>query len=135
MRDCKTKYHNYLVYSTRPKESTKTYLIHVDVYEKNKSLTYRGSLLLPVHRLAFIVDIPRKNDKTQSCSNNPCYHGKCIRYSNIREETTFCQCEQGWTGPYCNIQFNCTCSSYSICIDRSANNQSICVYPLHKFGF
>ena len=91
MRDCKIKFNIYLLYSTRPKNSTKNYSIHIDIYEKI-SLTYRGSLLfpinfsfLPVHRLAFIVDIPRNNDNIQNCSNNQCIHGKCIKYSNNPE--------------------------------------------------
>jgi len=141
VRDCAKKYTDYLVYSSRPKDPTKTYSIHIDIYEKKKLLIYRGSLLfpiqfpfLPVHRLAFIVDIPRKSANIYSCSNNPCYHGKCIRYSNIENETTFCQCQDGWIGRYCNIKLKCTCSSDSICIGISANNQSICVCPLNKFG-
>ena len=91
VRHCKTKFNIYLLYSTRPKNSTKHYAIHIDFYEK-VSLTYRGSVLLPVtfpflpvHRLAFIVDIPRSDDKTQSCSNDQCIHGKCIKYSNNPE--------------------------------------------------
>ena len=141
VRDCQNKYGFYLVYSTRPKDPTKTYSIHIDFYEKNTTLTYRGSLLypiefpfLPVHRLALLVYIPKKSDKTQSCSKDRCYHGKCIRYSNTLDETIFCQCEPGWSGRYCHIQFNCTCSLDSICIGKSANKQSICVCPINKFG-
>jgi hypothetical protein len=141
MRDCQNKYGFYLVYSIRPKDSTKNYSIHIDIYEKNTTLTYRGSLLypiqftfLPVHRLPFLVDIPRKNDKPQNCSKNLCYHGRCISYLNTSEEITFCQCEKGWRGRYCHIQFNCTCSSDSECIGISANHQSICICPINKFG-
>ena len=93
---------------------------------KKISLDYRGSLLfpvnfpfLPVHRLAFIVDIPRNNDKTQNCSNDQCIHGKCIKYSNNPENITFCQCDQGWSGQYCTIQHTCICSSDSLCIGIS----------------
>ncbi len=59
---------------------------------------------LPVHRLAFIVDIPRSEEKTQTCSNNQCVHKKCINYSNNPENVAFCQCDQGWSGRYCTIQ-------------------------------
>ncbi|CAF5093305.1 unnamed protein product, partial [Rotaria sp. Silwood1] len=64
IRDCKSKFNFYLLYSTRPKNQTKTYVIHIDIYEK-LSLSYRGSLLfpmkfpfLPVHRLSLIAVIP-----------------------------------------------------------------------------
>jgi hypothetical protein len=141
LRDCKNKYDIYLVYSTRPKDPTKNYSIHIDIYEK-ESLIYRGSLLLPiifsflpVHRLAFFVDIPQKNDKTQSCSNDQCIHGKCIRYSNNPAQTaSFCQCDKGWSGQYCTIQHTCMCSFDSLCIGISPNNRSLCVCPVNKFG-
>jgi len=81
------------------------------------SLKYRGSVLLtvtfpflPVQRLPFIVNIPRSDDHTQTCSNAQCVHGKCIKYSNNPDNLTFCQCDQGWSGKYCNIQHNCQCS-------------------------
>lgn len=141
IRDCENKYEFYLVYSTRPKDPKKNYSIHIDFYEKNQSLTYRGSLLLPiqfrflpVHRLGFVVYIPKRSNHIRSCSTNRCVHGKCIAYSNTYEETIFCQCDFGWTGRYCHIEFNCTCSSDSICIGITANRQSICVCPIHKFG-
>jgi hypothetical protein len=80
MKDSKTKYNIYLLYSTRPKNPNKHYAIHIDFYEKF-SLSYRGSVLLPVnfpflpvHRLAFFVDIPRIYDKTRICSNDHCVH-------------------------------------------------------------
>ncbi len=140
-RDCKTKFNRYLLYSTRPKDSTKNYSIHIDIYEK-VSLIYRGSLLfpinfpfLPVHRLSFLVDIPSIDNTIQSCSNDQCVHGKCIRYSNNLQGLTFCQCDQGWSGRYCTIPHSCMCSSDSLCIGVSANNnRSICVCPMNKFG-
>jgi hypothetical protein len=140
VKDCKTKFNIYLLYSTRPKNLTKNYGIHIDFYEKI-SLNYRGSLLfpvnfqfLPVQRIALIVDIPRSNDKTQICSNKQCIHGKCIKYSNNPSNLTFCQCDSGWSGKYCNIQHTCSCSSDSLCIGISSNNRSICVCPINKFG-
>ncbi len=141
MRDCQHKFSIYLLYSTRPKNLTKTYSIHIDIYEK-VSLDYRGSLLLPVtfpflpfQRLAFVVDIPRTdNNNDQSCLNDKCIHGKCIKYSNKPENESFCQCNQGWSGRYCTIQYNSTCSSDSLCIGISAINRSICVCPMNKFG-
>ncbi|CAF3237514.1 unnamed protein product [Rotaria sp. Silwood2] len=140
IRDCKIKFNIYLLYSNRPKNLTNNYAIHIDIYEK-ASLTYRGSLLfpitfpfLPVYRLAFIADIPRNDKNIESCSNPRCIHGKCIRYSNNLQNTSFCQCYQGWSGQYCTIPHTCMCSSDSLCIGTSANNRSVCVCPVHKFG-
>jgi hypothetical protein len=139
LKNCRTKFQFYLVYSRRPKDLTKNYSIHIDFYEK-KSLIHRGSLLipilfpfLPVYRLSLIVDIPRTNNtKSQICSNRQCIHGKCIKYSN---NLTFCQCDSGWSGKYCHMKYKCTCSSDSLCIGISAiNHRSICVCPLNKFG-
>ncbi|CAF1490140.1 unnamed protein product [Adineta steineri] len=136
-RDCKVKFNVYLVYSTRPKDMNKNYSIHIDIHEKI-SLKYRGSFLypveflfLPVHRLAFIINIPSEDD--YSCSNKKCLHGKCLNYFNTKE--TFCQCEQGWSGQYCDIPHNnCNCSSNSICIGRASDNQSICICREYYFG-
>ncbi|CAF4970062.1 unnamed protein product [Rotaria sp. Silwood1] len=139
-RDCKIKFNIYLLYSTRPKNESKNYAIQIDIYEKI-SLIYRGSLLfpiifpfLPVHRLVYIVDIPRINEDIQSCSNSQCIRGKCVKYSNNPKNGSFCQCKPGWSGRYCTIQHTCTCSSDSICIDVLANNRSVCVCPINKFG-
>ncbi|CAF4679799.1 unnamed protein product, partial [Rotaria sp. Silwood1] len=140
IRDCKIKFNIYLFNSTRPKDSTKNYSIHIDIYEKI-SLIYRGSLLfpikfsfLPIYRIAYIVDIPQVNDNIQSCSRSQCIHGKCVKYSNNQQNTSFCQCNRGWSGRYCTIQYTCICSSDSICIDILAYNRSICVCPINKFG-
>ncbi|CAF5074486.1 unnamed protein product, partial [Rotaria sp. Silwood1] len=139
IRDCKVKFNIYLLYSTRPKNQTKIYAIHIDIYEK-LSLNYRGSFLfpikfpfLPVHRLPYLVDIPRK-EKIQTCSNSKCIHGKCIIYSNNPQHSSFCQCNRGWSGQYCTISHVSMCSSDSIFIGVSAYNRSICACPINKFG-
>jgi hypothetical protein len=126
LKNCQTKYNIYLLYSTRPKDSTKQYYIHIDIYKKS-SLNYRGSLLLPiqflflpVQRLAFFVDIPRTDDKTQSCSKGLYVHRKCGKYSN--NPRSFCQYDPGWSGKYRKISHNCTCSSDSLCIGISFQN-------------
>ncbi|CAF1457168.1 unnamed protein product [Adineta ricciae] len=136
-RDCDVKFNFHLFYSTRPKDMNRNYSIHIDIYEKN-SLRYRGSFLyplkflfLPVHRLAFIINIPSVSD--YSCSNQQCQHGKCMKYVN--DEKTFCQCDEGWSGEYCHVQHNCTCSSKkSLCIGVLADNRSICVCQGNRFG-
>ncbi|CAF2931593.1 unnamed protein product [Rotaria sp. Silwood2] len=141
IRDCKIKYNIYLLYSTRPKNSTKNYSIHVDIYEKD-SLNYRGSLLypvkflfLPVQRLAVIGIIPGKYETIRTCSYSLCVHGKCIIYSNSRGNDSFCQCYRGWYGRYCTILHTSICSSDSICIGVSTYNRSICACPINKFGY
>ncbi|CAF4082700.1 unnamed protein product, partial [Rotaria sordida] len=137
IRDCQTKFNIYLLYSTRPKNLTKNYFIHIDIYEKI-SFTYRRSFLiplkypfLPVHRIAVQLNIPRTNDRQENCLDQPCIHGQCIRYLN---DKSFCQCYHEWTGKYCTIPYRCTCSSDSLCIGISSNNRSICICPLHKWG-
>ena len=140
MRDCQMKFHSYLLYSTKPKDLSQNYSIHVDIYEK-VFLNYRGSLLfpvqfqfLPVQRVAFIVNIPRSNDKNQICTDDKCNHGKCIKYSNNPSIIHFCQCDRGWSGRYCTIKHHCTCSSDSLCLGISAENRSICVCSINRFG-
>ncbi|CAF1509173.1 unnamed protein product, partial [Rotaria sordida] len=137
IRDCQTKFNIYLLYSTRPKNLTKNYFIHIDIYEKI-SFTYRRSFLiplkypfLPVHRIAVQLNIPRTNDRQENCLDQPCIHGQCIRYLN---DKSFCQCYHEWTGKYCTIPYRCTCSSDSLCIGISSNNRSICICPRHKWG-
>src|SRR5262249_18732203 len=61
-----------------------------------------------------------------------CIYGECVKYLN--KEKYFCRCFPKWSGIQCNVPIDCqTCSNDSICIG-SANNQSICVCPLDKFG-
>ena len=140
-KSCFSKFYIYLLYSSRPKNSTKQYSIHIDIYDR-KTLTYRGSILksilfsfLPVYRLSFQLHIPsiRSIDRS-SCSDSQCIHGQCRRYFNTTHNATFCQCHQGWSGRYCTIQHACTCSFDSLCIGQLANNRSICICPLNRMG-
>jgi hypothetical protein len=140
IKHCQTKFNIYLLYSTRPKNNTQNYSIHIDVYEK-MSLGYRGNLLipvnfpfLPVNRVAVELNISRSSDDIESCSDQPCIHGRCIRYLDDRERTTFCQCHKGWSGRYCTIAYSCNCSSDSLCIGILPNNRSVCVCPIYKWG-
>ncbi|UJR19278.1 hypothetical protein I4U23_022407 [Adineta vaga] len=140
VRDCKIKFYYYLLYSTRLKDQNKIYSIHIDIYEK-KSSNYRGSLyfpilnnFLPVHRLNLTIQIPPIDFNGKKCSKNQCIHGKCIKYSN--NDKTFCQCYPQWSGQYCSISysFNYKCSSDSKSLGIDAQNRSICMCPLYKFG-
>ncbi|CAF1065274.1 unnamed protein product [Adineta steineri] len=140
IRDCEIKFNMYLLYSTRPKDENKNYSIHIDIYEKI-SLAYRRSFLipiqfsfLPVHRLAVQLNIPRTTDTIERCVNQQCIYGQCMKYSDHRNGTTFCRCNQGWSGQYCNISHHCTCSNDSLCIGILPNNRSLCVCPSNKWG-
>ena len=139
-QDCQAKFDAYFTYATRPKNGSCRYSVHVDIYEQ-LSLTYRGSLsiplaypFLPVHRLAVRIDIPRKNERIDSCSDNSCVNGRCSAYANDGEGKTFCQCNAGWTGKHCTIPYICACSADSLCIGILANNRSLCVCPINRFG-
>ncbi|UJR20107.1 hypothetical protein I4U23_023241 [Adineta vaga] len=140
MRDEFVKYNLYLLYADRPKDTRKQYSIQVHIYEK-QTLHYRGSMLLPlktpflpVERIAVKIDIPSAKDIIPTCTNNRCMHGRCIQYLHDSKANSFCQCDSGWTGRYCNISYNCMCSLDSLCIGIDANNRSICACPLNKFG-
>ncbi|CAF3364239.1 unnamed protein product [Rotaria sp. Silwood1] len=124
----------------KPKDPKKHYSIHIDIYEKI-SLAYRRSFLLtlefpflPVHRVAVQLNIPRTTDDVESCSSQQCVHGQCIKYSDNPKGITFCQCYRGWSGRYCTISHHCTCSPDSLCIGILANNRSLCVCPMNKWG-
>ncbi|UJR29703.1 hypothetical protein I4U23_017251 [Adineta vaga] len=139
MRDCNNKFEFYLLYGTQPKNPTYHYTIHIDIYEKS-SLNYRGSFILPiqfsflpVHRLSFLIDIPRIYIEVKYCSNFYCKHGKCIQYMN-NFDVSFCQCIPGWAGRHCTIPYSIQCSLDSLSIGINAHNQSICICPLHRFG-
>ncbi|CAF1317877.1 unnamed protein product [Adineta steineri] len=140
VRDCKIKFNMYLLYLTRPKDEKKNYFIHIDIYEKI-SLAYQRSFLipiqfsfLPVYRLAVQLNIPRTTDTIESCVNQHCIHGQCMKYSDHRNGATFCRCNPGWSGRYCNISHRCTCSHGSLCIGILPNNRSLCVCPFNKWG-
>ena len=87
---------------------------------------------LPVHRVVFQLNIP--NISIESCSDQQCINGKCIKYFNDTNNRTFCQCKKGWSGEYCTIKHTCLCSSKSLCIGKLANNRSLCICPLNKMG-
>ena len=140
MRDCQVKFNIYLLYSTRPKNQSKHYSLHIDIYEKF-SFAYRGSWLipltfpfLPVHRVAIQLHIPHSSAPIQHCSNDQCVHGQCIQYLDDLRGNTFCQCNRGWSGQYCTISDICTCSFDSLCLGHTVHNRSICVCPMNKFG-
>ncbi|CAF3407239.1 unnamed protein product [Rotaria socialis] len=141
VHDCRIKYGIYLLYSIRPKELEPTqYSIHIDIFEKI-SLKYRGSWLvplnysfLPVHRIATELTIPREKNDLDTCLDKNCIHGGCVTYANSLAGKSFCRCHQGWSGWYCTIPYDCTCSSDSLCIGKAANKRPVCICPIEKFG-
>ena len=142
MKDCNIKVNLYLFYAKRPKDSTKNYSIHIDIYEKLSHL-YRGSLwfpidfsFLPVHRLAYFVNMSEFDHEIVSCTNRQCHnHGRCYYYLNqLKQQISYCHCDRGWSGRDCSIPYECTCSPGSICLGISADNRSICVCSIERFG-
>jgi hypothetical protein len=130
---CGIKLNRYLLYSTRPKNISKNYSLHIDIFEK-RTMNYRGSwhlsipfLFLPVNRLVTLLIIPYYSIPISSQCSIKCNHGQCIKY--INKEKYFCRCLSGWSGIRCDIPINCqSCSLDSICIG-SINNRSICICP------
>ncbi|CAF4318425.1 unnamed protein product, partial [Rotaria sp. Silwood2] len=131
VRDCNTKFNLYLLFSTRPKNLSKNYIIRIDAFKK-VSLAYHASWLfpiqfpfLPVHRMALQINIPTQSIK--KCSINCGIHDQCLKYENT--ETYFCHCDYGWSGHRCSNQDVCNCSPDSLCLSTL-----ICLCPLNKFG-
>ncbi|UJR06644.1 hypothetical protein I4U23_010928, partial [Adineta vaga] len=132
-RHCTSKYNIYLIYPHRPKYSSTNYSIHIDLFDKI-TLEYWTSWyipipfqFLPVNRISTVLIIPK------TPQNNPCSfpcgeHGRCMEYTN-RKSSYFCQCDEGYSGSFCNITHECQCSNDSLCLAPS-----ICVCPLNKFG-
>ncbi|CAF1353414.1 unnamed protein product [Adineta steineri] len=134
-RDCDIKYNRYLLYPDQPKNPNHTYSIHIDIYEKI-AFTYHGSWnlsipfpFLPVNRMATQIQIPleKSEEELTNCSSECGNHGKCFKYINSNK--TFCHCNEGYSGRFCNITYQHSCSSDSIAL-----NSSICLCPLNKFG-
>jgi hypothetical protein len=137
-RSCRQPFNVYLLYSTRPKNLSKMYRIHIDAYDKT-SLEYLASwhvkipfVFLPVNRLATILTLPTNQMVSPSSCPLRCEEGTCLKYTN--DEKFFCQCYLGWSGARCQIPIHCNdCSSDSVCVG-AIQNRSICVCPLNKFG-
>jgi hypothetical protein len=135
---CEKKFFIYLLYQSRPKDMTKTYYVRIDAYNK-LDMIYHASwilpvkfLFLPVNRISGHLTIP--SHPIPFISNCPifCGHGQCLTYVNNQNEY-FCRCDSGWSGVNCTIAYNCDCSSDSECLGY-ANNQSICLCTLRKYG-
>ncbi|CAF3963758.1 unnamed protein product [Adineta steineri] len=135
-RDCQKKFNVYLLYSHRPKNLSSNYSIRIDIFNKI-TLTYWASWhlsipfqFLPVNRIATQLFIPTNTQQQleSSCSLSCGQHGRCMNYVN-KNFSYFCQCDQGYSGRYCNVQHSCSCSSDSFCL-----TSSICLCSMKKFG-
>lgn len=135
---CERNFNTYLTYSTRPKNTSRKYSVHVDVFDKT-SLTYIASWyfpisfpFLPVDQMAVILNVPTQRESSSSECPRTCHNGECTKY--INDEKYFCLCRTGWSGVRCDIPMRCSdCSPGSICIGV-LHNRSICVCPLNKGG-
>ncbi|CAF3723135.1 unnamed protein product [Rotaria sordida] len=135
IRDCNTKYNTYLLYSIRPKNSSKKYSVQIDAFDQ-LTLTHRTSWIypleftfLPVHRLSVLLKNPMfKIESIKKQCWPPCIHGQCLSYIN-NQNLTYCHCESGWSGIQCNVNHTCNCAPGSLCI-----SSSICLCPSGRFG-
>jgi hypothetical protein len=135
IRDCDTKFNIYLLYSTRPKNTSKNYSVQIDAFDQWR-FQYRTSWIfplqfsfLPVHRLSILLTIPNNLiiESIQKCQPS-CLHGQCVNYIN-NPNTSFCRCFPTWSGVQCNIKHTCNCASDSLCISNS-----ICLCSLNHYG-
>jgi len=131
--ECNTKFNIYLLYPDRPKNSSGNYSIRIDLFDKS-TLDYWTSWylpipfqFLPVNRIATQLIIPEFREN-ELCNLSCGEHGQCIRYTNMNN-VFFCQCDQGYSGSFCNIKHECQCSNDSFCVASF-----ICVCRLNKFG-
>ncbi|UJR24129.1 hypothetical protein I4U23_027095 [Adineta vaga] len=138
-RDCNIKFRLNLLYSSRPKDSNKTYSVHIDAYN-NTNLVYHLSWYLlirfqdlPINHVVtrLFVGTEENAQDSEHCSIDCGKHGQCVKYANT--SNYFCQCLPGWFGYSCNISHDCRCATDSRCVGVFAN-QSICICPLNKFG-
>ncbi|CAF4244985.1 unnamed protein product, partial [Rotaria sordida] len=99
------------------------------------TLNYYGSWylsipfpFLSVNRLSTQLIVPyEKPEFSKNCSLECGIHGKCFYY--INSPKSFCKCVQEYSGRFCHLKHECSCSPNSICL-----NSSICLCPLNKFG-
>lgn len=132
-RECDTKFNLYLLYPDQPKHSSANYSIRIDLFDKT-TLNYWGTWhlsipfqFLPLNRIGTQLFIPT-NDQSESCPLLCGVHGKCVRYIN-KNDSYFCQSDQGFSGLHCDIEHVCSCSLGSFCLASS-----ICVCPMNRFG-
>ena len=132
--DCLNKYSIDLLYSTRPKDPSKTYSVRIDKFNLMIS-KYQGSWIypirypfLPVYSLSILLTVPLFDVQPLKTCRSSCFHGQCFSYIN-NQSSTYCHCESGWSGLHCDKQYRCDCASGSICI-----SESICLCSFDQHG-
>ncbi|CAF3952202.1 unnamed protein product [Rotaria sp. Silwood1] len=132
-RDCGMKYNLYLLYPDRPKDSSKNYSVHIDVFDRltlNHHVSWHLSIpysFLPVNRLVARLTIPDQI-QFEDCSLDCGSHGQCRRYDN-KKMLFYCQCDSGYSGLNCNQSHQCSCTNDARCLASTH-----CLCPLHRFG-
>jgi hypothetical protein len=133
---CQKRYQMYLLYPNRPKLRNSNYSVRFDIYSIHRldnTIHFRTSLFypilfsfLPVNRLVLDLSISEKQVQTKLCEKIRCENGKCYQYENRNQY--YCRCNHGWFGEFCHLQYECHCSSQSICTETG------CICPLGKSG-
>ncbi|UJR19214.1 hypothetical protein I4U23_022344 [Adineta vaga] len=137
-RGCQPVQNIYLTYSTRPKNNSMNYSIHVDIYEKIH-LEYLASWYFPVpfsflpnNRMSIILAISNNEPYRPKFCTLKCRNGECMKY--INKNKMFCRCHRGWSGTQCDIPIHCNdCSTDSMCIGM-IHNRSICFCRIDRGG-
>ncbi|CAF3969175.1 unnamed protein product [Rotaria sp. Silwood2] len=130
VHDCGIKYNLYLLYPDRPKNSSKNYSVHIDVFDRltlNYHVSWHLSIpysFLPVNRLAAQLIIPDQAE-TEDCQLDCGHHGRCRRYANKRT-LLFCLCDPGYSGLACNETHRCSCVIGARC---HAPSFCLCPFP------
>ena len=140
-RDCSAKLNIYLLYSKRPNtkaEESTNYSVRIDAYN-SRDLSHHATWyldiplqFLPVNRISTQLNMPARAART-FLAPSFCVHGQQMEIEN-GNKITLCLCDSGWSGRRCDIEQRCDCSTESRCVGKVANNRSICVCPLEKFG-
>jgi hypothetical protein len=125
----------YLNYPQPPPKKQGNWFVRFDAYLINmNNVHYKTSWLfnipfsfLPVNRL--VLHLMMRD--SQICNSLNCIHGICQKYSNYPYDE-YCQCEENWSGKYCNERMSCSCVGGGKCIDGYLT--PICICPLGRIG-
>ena len=127
IKHCQTKFKFYLTYLNYRKEINRSYFIHINFYEK-LTFAYRGSLyipiefvFLPVHRLSYVLTIPRDN-RSMMTMPNP-LNSTCSLDSlfvGYHRHRPICICPRTKWGPRCFLRNH-------ICQQSTCFNQGQCI--------
>ena len=125
----------YLNYPQPPPKKQGNWSVRLDAYLINfYHVDYKSSWLfnipfsfLPVNRL--VLHLLMKD--SQRCSSLNCIHGVCQKYLNPPYDE-YCQCEDKWSGKFCNETINCSCIEGGKCVNGYL--KPICICPLGRIG-